>query len=147
MNRNQVNWKRANAVRPYRAIAALLLLSAFAAAPAQANSYSDITGTNIWNSVAPLLEDDRLDGDLRDRAEALNAEAQTVYNECAAAIRAAQPDPDAPRRYSREPVNVPPPPVPQSCRELEQLRQQAIDLRREVEELERIAAESALRTW
>ena len=130
-----------------RTIVALLLLSAIAATPARANSYSDITGTNIWNNVAPLLEDDRLDGDLRDRVEALNAEAQTVYSQCEAAILAAQPDPDAPRRYSREPVNIPPPPVPQSCRQLEQLRQEAIALRREVEELERIAAQSALRTW
>ena len=72
--------------------------------PAQADSsYSDITGTNIWNNTAPIFDtDERLDPALIERVQQLNAESEQAFQACNAAITQAEQNVPTTRRFARQ---------------------------------------------
>lgn len=114
-------------------------------------SFSDITGTNIWNNTAPIFDtDNKLDPNLIESVTRLNQESETAYRACDSAIsQLEQNRRPAIRQFLRDPssVSVAPPETPVACRQLEQLRVQADNLRRTVEEANRSRTNSALLTW
>src|SRR6476469_9938130 len=66
-------------------------------------SYSDITGTNIWNNTAHVFEGGaRLDPALVGNVTRLNQGAQPAFRECDAAFLLTYPA-TTERRYSRQP--------------------------------------------
>lgn len=104
-------------------------------------SYSNITGTNIWNSTAPIL--DRtipVDPALTARIEQFNQNSQAKYKECIDAIAAAEQNVPTipPRQYLRRDPRVP---YPQACVDLENLRSEAETLKAEVKKYEEAAAQ------
>lgn len=122
-----------------------LMAGGLFASPSLANSYSDITGTNIWNNVAPVLEpDQRLDPKLVEDANRLNREGETAFNECNAAIAQLEQATPA-RRFSRQPQT--PPPVPTACTRLEQIRAEAATLRSTLQQLDVTKVSSDYSTW
>ena len=77
-----------------------LLISVLAIAPiAQANppNQSDITGTNIFNSIAPDFESYQLDAATRAEASRLSDALNQAYADCLASIDAVQ---QGPRRFA-----------------------------------------------
>lgn len=110
-------------------------------------SYSNITGTNIWNSTAPIIDDDfPIDPALITRVRELNANATTKYQECIAAIGAAEQNVPTipPRQYLRRDPRVP---YPQACNDLETLRSEADSLRGEIKKIQEEAANRSTATW
>jgi hypothetical protein len=115
------------------------------------SSFSDITGTNIWNNTAPIFDGATpLDPKLIENITRVNRESQAAFNACNAAIaQAEQNRPSGPRQFLRDPQ----PPsnltaqVPTACRQLEQLKTEADNLRRTVQEVERTRGNSAFATW
>jgi hypothetical protein len=104
-------------------------------------SYSNITGTNIWNSTAPIL--DRtvpVDPALITRIEQFNQTSQAKYKECLDAIAAAEQNAPTvpPRQYLRRDPRVP---YPQACVDLDNLRTEADTLKAEVKKYEESAAQ------
>lgn len=104
-------------------------------------SYSNITGTNIWNSTAPIL--DRtipVDPALTAKIEQFNQNSQAKYQECIAGIAAAEQNVPTvpPRQYLRRDPRVP---YPQACVDLENLRSEVETLRAEVKKYEESAAQ------
>ncbi len=112
----------------------------------QAQSYSDITGTNIWNNVAPISGDgSQLDPELAERIEMLNRESAEAYNECNAAITLAEQNTPPVRRYSRQPNNNVA--VPIACQQLEALRVEMDDLRFALANESELTANTDFSTW
>ncbi|MBD1902552.1 hypothetical protein NDI44_24045 [Trichocoleus sp. DQ-A3] len=114
------------------------------AAPARADrSYSDITGTNIWNNTAPVFDtDDKLDPELTANITRLNQESEAAFQACGAALTEQTP---TTRRFTRQPQT--PPPVPQACQRLEELRTEVENLRTTLQQQDLSRANSGLRTW
>lgn len=112
---------------------------------AQANSFSDITGGNIWNNNPPILDPgDQIDPALIERVNLLNENSQQAYIECNSAIDQIEANAPDERRLGR--VNVIPP-VPQSCQELQSLRQEMDSMRNLLESLEETYANPSLAPW
>lgn len=118
------------------------------ATPAKADrSYSDITGTNIWNNTAPIFDtDDKLDPQLIENITRINRESEAAFSACNAAIAQAEQNVPATRRFARQP-STQTAAVPAACQQLEQLRTEAENLRSTVEEAERSRANSAFLSW
>lgn len=73
----------------------ILTVPAFAADPTQ----SDITGTNIWNSTAPIFGTQRnIDPEILNTARRLSTDLEEAYTACAASAEAVA---DVPRRFAR----------------------------------------------
>lgn len=109
-------------------------------------SYSNITGTNIWNSTAPIIDEDfPIDPALITRVQELNANATTRYQECITAIEAAEQNVPNPRRqFLRRDPRVP---YPQACNDLETLRSEADSLRDQIRQIQEEAANRTTATW
>ncbi|MDX2228163.1 MAG: hypothetical protein NW220_00905 [Leptolyngbyaceae cyanobacterium bins.349] len=110
-------------------------------------SYSNITGTNIWNSTAPIIDEDfPIDPALLTRVRQLNANATARYQECLAAIAAAEQNVPTipPRQYLRRDPRVP---YPQACTDLETLRSEADSLRGQIQKIQEAAANRSTGTW
>lgn len=110
-------------------------------------SYSNITGTNIWNSTAPIIDDDfPIDPALITRVQQVNANATARYQECIAAIAAAEQNVPTipPRQYLRRDPRVP---YPQACNDLETLRSEADSLRGQIKKIQEEAANRSTATW
>lgn len=117
-------------------------------APASAGhhrSYSDITGTNIWNNTAPVFEGGaRLDPALVGNVTRLNQDAETAFRECDAAIAQAAPS-TSERRFSRQPQTTAA--VPEACRRLETLRTEVENLRTTLQRDDISRANPFFGTW
>jgi len=110
-------------------------------------SYSNITGTNIWNSTAPIIDDDfPIDPALITRVQQVNANATARYQECISAIAAAEQNVPTipPRQYLRRDPRVP---YPQACTDLEILRSEADSLRGQIQKIQEEAANRSTATW
>lgn len=119
---------------------------ALAAVPANAQSYSDITGTNIWNNVAPIFETgSELDAELIENVTRLNRESAAAYTACNEAIAATEQNPTI-RRFARQP-STQTAVVPAACRQLETLRTEVESLRSRLTQAASSTANPALRTW
>ena len=116
--------------------------------PAKADrSYSDITGTNIWNNTAPIFDtDNKLDPQLIENITRINRDSEAAFSACNAAIAQAEQNVPTSRRFARQP-STQTAAVPVACRQLEQLRAEAENLRSTVEEAERSRANSAFLSW
>ena len=91
----------------------LLAIPATAGNPAAGNQ-SDITGTNIWNSVAPIFKmDGRLSPEILSNARRLAQELDEVSARCSNASV-----PMGPRRFARRPGQVA---LSPDCQRLNQL--------------------------
>lgn len=125
-----------------------LVTGGLIAAPASADrSYSDITGTQIWNNHAPVFETDTtFDPDLVDRVTQLNREAEQAFDACNAAIGQAEQNVPTERRFARRPSSETAQ-LPAACRQLEELRAEAENLRVTLQEAERSTSSSAYATW
>ncbi|MBL1177924.1 hypothetical protein [Pantanalinema sp. GBBB05] len=126
------------------AIATVSLLATSARAD---RPYTDITGTNYWNNVAPLYDGVPIDPDIIARTTQLNQDAETAFAACNDAIAQFEQQNPAvtPRRFARQPL--PAPPTPEACVRLEELRTQAETLRATLADLERSRPNPALRSW
>lgn len=115
-------------------------------APSFAQSYSDITGTNVWNSVPVMLDNgEALDPALVARVLELNNTAAIAYEDCNQAIAQIEAQyPNQLQRFSREDLSPPP---PQACVTLERTRQEMSQLRLQLEELQLEIAENNSFTW
>lgn len=110
-------------------------------------SYSNITGTNIWNSTAPIIDDDfPIDPALLARVRQIRSQADAKYQECLAAIAAAEQNVPTipPRQFLRRDPRVP---YPQACNELEELRSAADAVRGEIQKIQEAAATRTTGTW
>lgn len=115
-------------------------------APATANSYSDITGTNIWNNTAPGGKAGvQLPPGLLDRISQINQQSEQAFQACDAAITQAEQIPTT-RRFARRP-STQTAQVPAACQRLEALRTEADSLRQTVQELERSGGTTAFQAW
>jgi hypothetical protein len=124
-----------------------LVAGAISAAPASADSYSDITGTNIWNNTAPIFETDtELPDGLIANITRVNRESEQAFDACNNAIAQAEQNTPTIRRYARQP-GTETAALPAACRQLEALRAEADNLRRTVEDVERSRSNPALLTW
>lgn len=125
----------------------LMATAAQAKPPGSFSSFSDITGTNIWNNVAPIFEGgSKIDPQLLDRITRINQESETAFNACNAAIAQIEQMAPTTRRFARQPSGQNAE-VPVACRQLEQLRAQAESLRATVEEVNRTRSSSEYATW
>lgn len=110
-------------------------------------SFSDITGTNIWNNIPPLLDSDGIvDPELVRNITRFNEEAETAFNACNAAIAQLEQNFPTTRRFARQPSNQMVE-VPVACRQLEQLRAQGDNLRVTVERVNRTRSRSQFAAW
>jgi hypothetical protein len=124
-----------------------LVAGALTAAPARAQSYSDITGTNIWNNTAPIFEGGGgIDPRLIDNITRINRDSEAAFNACNAAISQAEQAAPTTRRFARQP-STETAAASTACRQLEQLRAEAENLRRTVQQLESARSSSAFGTW
>lgn len=125
-----------------------MVASILTAMPARADrSYSDITGTNIWNNTAPLFETNGgLDPALLERVQQLNQESADAFQTCNAAIAQLEQNAADVRRYAREP-DTQMLPVPVACQQLEQLRTEAEALRVTLQDATRSQSNPALLGW
>ena len=131
-------------------ISSLCLGTLVIAAPAKADgSFPDISGTNVWNSTAPIFHRGGrgVDPQLIERVRRLNSEADQAYKECDARVLAAQQGGSrGPRQFLRNPQNADAE-FPAACQRLNELRQEAVSLRSQLEEAGRSGGNAAFRTW
>lgn len=125
-----------------------IVAGALSAVPARADrSYSDITGTNIWNNTAPIFDNGtKLDPKLVEEATRINRESEAAFNACNDAIAQASQTAPTTRRFARQP-STQTAEVPTACRQLEQLRTQADNLRTTLDQASRSRSNSAFNTW
>lgn len=120
------------------------------AAPAKADgSFPDISGTNVWNSTAPIFDrgGTRIDPQLVERARRLNEEADQAYKACDAAVLAAQQGGTrGPRQFLRNPENAEAE-FPTACQRLNELRQEAVSLRSQLDAAAKSGGNPGFRTW
>ncbi|GAB4207596.1 MAG: hypothetical protein Fur006_65630 [Coleofasciculaceae cyanobacterium] len=110
-------------------------------------SFSDISGTNIWNNIPPIFEGGaKLDPQLVENITRVNQEGEAAFQACNAALAQIEQNAPATRRFSRRPSTLTAE-VPVACRQLEQLRAEADTLRAAVEEAKRLRAYSDRATW
>jgi hypothetical protein len=110
-------------------------------------SFSDISGTNIWNNIPPIFEGGaKLDPQLVENITRVNRDGEAAFQACNAALAQIEQNAPATRRFSRRPSTLTAE-VPVACRQLEQLRAEADTLRAAVEEAKRMRASSDLATW
>ncbi|MEW6492158.1 MAG: hypothetical protein AB1589_06375 [Cyanobacteriota bacterium] len=110
-------------------------------------SFSDITGTNIWNNIPPLLDTDGIvDPELLGNITRFNQDAETAFNACNAALAQLEQTAPTTRRFSRQP-STQTAEVPVACRQLEQLRGQGENLRATVEQVNRTRSRSQFAAW
>lgn len=128
-------------------IVGILILAGSFASPAQAEpNFSDITGTNYWNNVAPGFYDDfKPAPELLERIDRINREGEAAFQACNAAIAQIEQAAPSPRRFSRRPA--PPAEVPVACQQLESLRAEAAEVRLTLEELDRTRPKPETRAW
>lgn len=114
--------------------------------PSVAQSYSDITGTNIWNSVPVMLDHaEALDPELVDRVLELNETSAIAYRDCKQAIAAIEAQyQNQPQRFTRE-DRSPEPPL--ACVTLETTRREMETLRVELARLQAEIDENNSFTW
>ncbi|MGC1395629.1 MAG: hypothetical protein WA828_15210 [Coleofasciculaceae cyanobacterium] len=128
-----------------------LVTAVLGATQANANSYSDITGTNIWNNTAPIFDtNSKLDPNLLESITRVNRDSETALRACNEAIaQIEQNRRPSIRQFLRDSssVTAATPETPTACRQLEQLRTQADSLRRTVQDAERARGNSAFGTW
>lgn len=117
-----------------------------ATTPSFAQSYSDNTGTNVWNSVPVLLDNgDALDKDLVARVLELNEISAIAYQDCTRAIAAIEAQyRNQPQRFSRADLSPEP---PLACVTLEETRQEMTTLRAQLKRLEAEIAKNNSFTW
>ncbi|HAX76221.1 MAG TPA: hypothetical protein DCY88_10375 [Cyanobacteria bacterium UBA11372] len=121
----------------------------FATAAKADGSFPDISGTNVWNSTAPIFDrgGSRIDPQLVERARRLNAEAEQAYKACDAAVLAAQQGGvRGPRQFLRNPQNTDAE-FPVACQRLNELREEAVSLRSQLEAAGRSGGSPVFRTW
>lgn len=120
------------------------------ATPANADgSFPDISGTNVWNSTAPIFNrgGGGIDPQLVERARRLNQEADQAFKACDAAVLAAQQGGTrGPRQFLRNPENTEAE-FPVACQRLNELRQEAVNLRGQLEAAGRSGGTAEFRTW
>lgn len=120
------------------------------AAPAKADgSFPDISGTNVWNNTAPIFDrgGGGIDPELVERARRLNQEADQAYKACDAAVLAAQQGGTrGPRQFLRNPENTDAE-FPVACQRLNELTQEAANLRSQLEAAARSGGSPMFRTW
>ena len=110
-------------------------------------SFSDISGTNIWNNIPPIFEGGaKLDPQLVENITRVNQEGEAAFQACNAALAQIEQNAPTTRRFSRRPSTLTAE-VPVACRQLEQLRAEADTLRAAVEEAKRLRAYSDRATW
>lgn len=126
----------------------MIIAGILTAMPAQADpSYSDITGTNIWNNTAPIFDTDGgLDPVLLKRVEQLNQESANAFQACNAAIAQLEQNVPEVRRYARQP-NTQTLAVPVACQQLEELRQESETLQVTLQDAARSRSNPALLAW
>lgn len=123
-------------------ICASLIGSGLSALPSTATpNQSDITGTNIWNSVAPIFRmDGRLDPKILSTARRLARELEEASARCGNASA-----PMGPRRFARQPSQV------TACTDCERLDQLVEETRAFLAEVSRSQAQqrsaSRSRIW
>jgi hypothetical protein len=112
-----------------------------------AEGFPDISGTNVWNSTAPIFRQrgGGIDPALVERARRLNQEADQAFRACDAAVLAAQPT-GGPRQFLRNPQDTTAE-FPEACQRLNQLREEAVSLRRQLEAAGRSGGNAGFRTW
>lgn len=139
----QIRQKTLQKLSGFAALLVIVGLPTFAKAE---SNFSDITGTNYWNNVAPGFYDDyKLDPELVDRINRINSEGEAAYQACNAAIAQLEQAVPETRRFARRPA--PPPEVPAACQQLESLRAEAASLRTTLEEIARARPKPDTRTW
>lgn len=110
-------------------------------------SFSDITGTNIWNNIPPVLgTNGKLDPKLVENITRVNRDSEAAFEACNAALAQIEQTAPTTRRFARQPSNVTAE-VPVACRQLEQLRAEAENLRATVEQTERTLSRSDFAAW
>jgi hypothetical protein len=116
--------------------------------PARADqSFSDITGTNIWNNIPPVLgTNGKLDPKLVENITRVNRDSEAAFEACNAALAQIEQTAPTTRRFARQPSNVTAE-VPTACRQLEQLRTEAENLRATVEQTQRTLSRSEFAAW
>jgi hypothetical protein len=134
-------------IQKLSSIAGILILAGFIPSPARAEiNFSDITGTNYWNNVAPAFYDDYKPApELLDRINRINQEGQAAFQACNAAIAQLEQSAPTPRRFARKPA--PPAEVPAACQQLESLRAEAAEVQLALEELDRTRPKPETRAW
>lgn len=116
--------------------------------PARADqSFSDITGTNIWNNIPPVLgTNGKLDPKLIENITRVNRDSEAAFEACNAALAQIEQTAPTTRRFARQPSTVTAE-VPTACRQLEQLRTEAENLRATVEQTQRTLSRSEFAAW
>lgn len=110
-------------------------------------SFSDITGTNIWNNIPPVLgTNGKLDPKLVENITRVNRDSEAAFEACNAALAQIEQTAPTTRRFARQPSNVTAE-VPTACRQLEQLRTEAENFRATVEQTERTLSRSDFAAW
>lgn len=110
-------------------------------------SFSDITGTNIWNNIPPVLgTNGKLDPQLIENITRVNRESEAAFEACNAALTQIEQNAPTTRRFARRP-STQTAEVPVACRQLEQLRAEADNLRATVEQAQRLRSLSELAAW
>ncbi|MCA1991365.1 MAG: hypothetical protein LDL41_04850, partial [Coleofasciculus sp. S288] len=100
-----------------------------------------------WNNHAPVFETDSvLDPELAARVARLNQEGEQAYQACIAAIAQIEQNAPTERRFARRPSTATAE-VPVACRQLEELRAEAENLRVTLQDVERSRTSSAYATW
>jgi hypothetical protein len=126
--------------------------------PVRAQSFSDVTGGNVWNNPAPIFESEGLDPELVVQIERVNREAAAAYQACdrealeardREVISQNQQIPPSPRRYARpdSPYRLPALPLPQACYQYSELVREANRLRQIVAEMQQSRFNPDLNTW
>lgn len=111
-----------------------------------AQSFSDNTGTQVWNSVPVMLDNgEALDQALIDRVLSLNEVSAIAYQDCTKAIADIEARyRNEPQRFSRQDRSPAP---PQACVTLEKTRQEMETVRSQLEALKVEIAENNTFTW
>ena len=110
-------------------------------------SFSDISGTNIWNNIPPIFEGgSKIDPRLVENITRVNRDGQAAFEACNAALAQIEQSAPTTRRFARRP-STQTAEVPTACRQLEQLRSEADNLRATVEQVNRVRSYSELATW
>lgn len=111
-----------------------------------AQSFSDNTGTQVWNSVPVMLDNgEALDQAFIDRVLSLNEVSAIAYQDCTEAIAEIEARyRNEPQRFNRQDRSPAP---PQACVTLEETRQEMAIVRGQLEALEVEIAENNTFTW
>ena len=115
--------------------------------PSSFGSFSDISGTNIWNNIPPMLgSDGQFDPNLLENISRVNRESEAAFEACNVALTQIEQSAPTTRRFSRRP-STETAEVPVACRQLEQLRAEAESLRTTVEQAQRTVSRSDFASW